>query len=173
MRWLIPVGSLWDKVSLHENQVCEKEVDAELLYRYNPLVFLNSIKCEEGSGNMMDNVNKLLKEKLTAENYSKLIALDNPKLHDFVADAIELCQPALVFVCGDSPEDITYIRELAIKNGEERPLDLPGHTCHFDGYYDQARDKAQTKYLLPPGSELGASLNSIEKKPASKKSVPS
>ncbi|GAH73279.1 unnamed protein product, partial [marine sediment metagenome] len=72
--------------------------------------------------------------------------------------------PASVFICTGSAEDINYIRELAIKAGEETPLDIPGHTVHFDGYHDQARDKAQTKYLLPPGSDLGASLNSIEKK---------
>ena len=111
----------------------------------------------------MPNIKKLLKEKLTAENYNRLIALDNPKMHEFVADAIELCRPASVFVCTDSPQDVAYIRELAIKNGEEIPLNIPGHTCHFDGYHDQARDKAKTKYLLPPGSELGESLNSIEK----------
>ena len=111
----------------------------------------------------MDNMKELLKEKLTAENYDKLIALDNPKMHTFVADAIELCGPSSVFVCTDSPDDIAYFRELAIKNGEEIPLNITGHTCHFDGYNDQARDKAQTKYLLTPGSELGESLNSIEK----------
>ena len=112
----------------------------------------------------MHSVKEFLKEKLTPENYSRLMALDNPKMHQFVADAIELTQPASVFVCTDSAEDRAYIRDLAIKNGEEIPLNIPGHTCHFDGYYDQARDKAKTKYLLPPGSELGASLNSIEKK---------
>ena len=111
----------------------------------------------------MTNINKVLKEKLTAECYEKLIALDNPKMHDFVADAIELTKPASVFVFTGSADDITYIRELAIKNGEEIPLNIPGHTCHFDGYHDQARDKGRTKYLLPPGSELGESLNSIEK----------
>lgn len=111
----------------------------------------------------MDNVNELLKQKLTAENYDKLTALNNPKMHAFVADAIELCGPASVFVCTGSPDDIAYLRKLAIKNGEEIPLNITGHTCHFDGYNDQARDKAQTKYLLPPGSELGESLNSTEK----------
>ncbi len=111
----------------------------------------------------MHNVNELLKEKLTTENYNRLIALDNPKMHEFVADAIELTQPASVFVCTDSEQDRAYIRELAIKNGEETALNIPGHTCHFDGYHDQARDKAKTKYLLPPGSDLGASLNSVEK----------
>ena len=111
----------------------------------------------------MPDTKKLLKEKLTTENYNRLVALDNPKMHDFVADAIELCRPGSVFVCIDSPEDTAYIRELAVKTGEEIPLKTPGHTCHFDGYHDQARDKARTKYLLPTGSELGESLNSIDK----------
>jgi len=112
----------------------------------------------------MHNVNNLLKERLTEENYNRLIALDNSKMHEFVADVIELTGAASVFVCTDSDEDRVYIRDLAIKNGEEIPLNIPGHTCHFDGYHDQARDKAKTKYLLPAGSGLGASLNSLEKK---------
>ena len=91
------------------------------------------------------------------------MALDNTKMHEFVADAIELTGAESVTVLTDSQEDGQYIRELAIKNGEEIPLDVAGHTCHFDGYNDQARDKAKTKYLLPSGSDLGASLNSIEK----------
>jgi len=111
----------------------------------------------------MDNVKELLKEKLTAENYDKLIALDNPKMHEFVADAIGLTGPASVFVCTDSPDDIAHLRELAVKNGEEISLNITGHTCHFDGYNDQARDKAQTKYLLAPSSQLGESLNSTDK----------
>ncbi len=111
----------------------------------------------------MSNVMELLKSRLNAENYKKLAGLHNPKMHEFVTDAIELTDPESVFVCTDSPQDIDYIRQLAVKNGEELPLDKPGHTCHFDGYNDQARDKAKTKYLLPPGSQLGESLNSIEK----------
>jgi len=105
----------------------------------------------------------LLRDKIDDRSYQNLIQISNPKMHEFVADALELCSPASVFVCTDSPEDRAYIRELAIRTGEERPLNIPGHTCHFDGYNDQARDKAQTKYLLWPGSELGESLNSIEK----------
>jgi len=111
----------------------------------------------------MSNAKEVLKETLSDENYSRLMALDNPKMHEFIADAIELTGATSVFVCTDSDADRTYIRELAVKNGEEISLNTPGHTCHFDGYYDQARDKARTKYLLPPGSDLGASLNSVEK----------
>lgn len=112
----------------------------------------------------MSDTRKLLKEKLTEKNYDKLTALDNPKMHEFIADAIKLCSPGSVFVCTDSDEDINYIRKLAVKTGEEIPLNIPGHTCHFDGYNDQARDKSKTKYLLPAGSKLGESLNSIDKK---------
>ena len=111
----------------------------------------------------MDNVKEFLKEKLTTENYDKLITLDNEKMHNFIADAIQLARPNSVFVCGDSDEDLACIRQLVLRTGEERVLNIAGHTCHFDGYNDQARDKAQTKYLLPPGSDLGASLNCIEK----------
>ncbi len=111
----------------------------------------------------MDNAKEILRDKLSPQHYERLIALDNPKMHAFVADAVELCNPSSVFVCTDAPADVQHIRQLAVKNGEEIPLDINGHTCHFDGYYDQARDKAQTKYLLPPGSELGESLNSIDK----------
>jgi len=111
----------------------------------------------------MGDTNELLREKLTKKNYDRLMALDNPKLHQFIADAIELAKPDSVFVCTDANEDMDHIRKLAIDNGEEIPLDISGHTCHFDGYYDQARDKARTKYLLPAGSDLGTTLNSIDK----------
>ncbi|MHC4221133.1 MAG: phosphoenolpyruvate carboxykinase (GTP) [Planctomycetota bacterium] len=111
----------------------------------------------------MSNAKELLKEKLSAEHYERLIALDNEKMHQFVADTIELTNPATVYVCTDSPEDIDYVREQSVKKGEESALAMKGHTYHFDGYFDQARDKAKTKYLLPEGSSLGENLNSIEK----------
>jgi len=111
----------------------------------------------------MANAKDILKEKMSQQNYDKLVALDNEKLFDFVADAIELTNPASVFVCTDKPEDIQYIRDLATKTGEEAKLDTKGHTYHFDGYYDQARDPAVTKYLLTKGSKLEPVLKHVEK----------
>ena len=106
---------------------------------------------------------QLLKAKLKDDNYEKLMALPNPKLHQFVADAVELCNPDSVFVCTDSPQDIRYIRAMAVERGEEARLAVEGHTIHFDGFHDQARDRENTKYLLPPGIDLGERLNSIDK----------
>ncbi len=111
----------------------------------------------------MDNIKELLKNKLTEENYNRLMALGNQQMHEFVADAITLAGPESVFVCTDAHPDIDYIKELTIKNAEETALAMKGHTYHFDGYNDQARDKAVTKYLLPPGSDLGENLNSIDR----------
>lgn len=105
----------------------------------------------------------LLKSKLTEENFEKLNLLGNKKINAFIADAIELTEPDSVFVCTDADEDIEYIRQLALKNGEEQPLDIKGHTYHFDGYNDQARDKARTKYLLEKDSPQAKNLNWVER----------
>ncbi len=105
----------------------------------------------------------ILKTRLGKEDYQKLMAINNPKLHQFIADYVELCNPDRVFICTDSPEDIRFIREEAIRAGEERRLATNGHTVHFDGYYDQARDEKNTKFLLPKGVDLGSNINAIDK----------
>ncbi len=111
---------------------------------------------------MPENVNKILKKNLAEEHYARLMALPNAKLHNFVADAIELCRPASVYVCTDAPEDIAYIRRCAIERGEEIPLASEGHTIHFDGFNDQARDTKNTRYMVPKGESLG-NLESTER----------
>jgi phosphoenolpyruvate carboxykinase (GTP) len=111
----------------------------------------------------MSNVNEILKESLSAESYDRLMAVDNIKIHAFVADAIELTNPENVFVCTDSEEDVKHVRQMAIENREESPLETPGHTCHFDGYYDQGRDRKATKYLVPKTETLSKALNQIER----------
>ena len=106
---------------------------------------------------------KVLKKRLTPEHYEKLTALNNEKLNRFVAEAVSLCNPETVFVCTDSEADIKYIRQQAIDRREEYPLETPNHTAHFDGYYDLARDKGNTKYLVSPGMDLGPAINSIDR----------
>ena len=105
----------------------------------------------------------MLKSRLGAENYQKLMKIANPELHHFIATYVELCNPDKVFVCTDSPADIQYVRQEAIRAGEEMELALSGHTVHFDGYYDQARDKKNTKFLLPEGVDLGSNINAMNR----------
>ncbi|MEA1964376.1 MAG: phosphoenolpyruvate carboxykinase (GTP) [Candidatus Aerophobetes bacterium] len=96
-------------------------------------------------------------------NLRKLEELSNQHVIKVVEEAIQLCKPAKVVVITDSKEDIAYVRELALINGEEKKLKMEGHTIHFDGYYDQARDKANTRYLLAEDVDWGIKVNSIEK----------
>lgn len=93
----------------------------------------------------------------------KLEELNNQHVIKVVEEAIQFCKPAKVVVITDSKEDIAYVRELALINGEETKLKMEGHTIHFDGYYDQGRDKANTKYLLSKDVDWGIKVNSIEK----------
>ena len=112
----------------------------------------------------MDSNNlETLKDKLSGADFEKLAAVDNVKLHQFVADYVRICAPEKVFICTDSEEDLAYIREGAVNKGEEMKLAIEGHTVHFDGYHDQARDKEHTKFLLPKGVDLGPNINSIDK----------
>ena len=96
-------------------------------------------------------------------NMKKLEALNNKKVMANLEMAIELCKPAKVTVITDSAEDINYLRQLAIDNGEERKLSMEGHTIHYDGMQDQARDKANTKYMLSEEVNWGMDINYIMK----------
>ncbi len=95
----------------------------------------------------------------------KLITLNNPKVIRVIDEYISLCKPAEARVIDDSPEDLDYIRKLAVLNGEEIELVLDGHTVHFDGYHDQARDKEHTCLLVPKGEQhkYGKHINTIDR----------
>ena len=96
-------------------------------------------------------------------NQKKLEVLNNPYIMQRVEEAIVLCKPEKVTVITDALEEIQYVRELALRNREEEKLKLEGHTIHFDGFYDQGRDKENTRYLVSEKVDWGIDVNSIDK----------
>ena len=68
---------------------------------------------------MDPKVEKVLKSRTDAANFGKLAAVNNDRLHAFVADAVELCAPDKVLVLDDSPASVALTREHAVKSGEE------------------------------------------------------
>jgi phosphoenolpyruvate carboxykinase (GTP) len=112
---------------------------------------------------MGDMVIDILKDRLSSNGYEKLSKINNPKLHQFIAEYIELCNPKEVFVSNDTPEDIQYLRKKALENGEESQLAIKGHTVHFDNYYDQGRDKKNTGILIPKGVNLGEAIETKDR----------
>ena len=106
----------------------------------------------------------ILRKRMDQENYEKLRAIPNPTVHKFIAEAAELCNPKEIFVCSDTPDEIAYIKHMAIVSGEESAaLSTPGHTFHFDGPYDQGRDREATKLLVPKGDHLSPTLKQIDR----------
>jgi phosphoenolpyruvate carboxykinase (GTP) len=111
----------------------------------------------------MTDPKTILKEKLSDLHFQRLVAIGNPKLEAFVADAIQLCAPNTVVVLDDSAESLAYCRQQVVETGEETPLSLEGHTYHFDGMKDQGRDREATRYLVPKGQTLSEELNQMER----------
>ncbi|GAG47817.1 unnamed protein product, partial [marine sediment metagenome] len=102
------------------------------------------------------------------ENFDKLRALNNENVIKIVNEFVDLCRPSKVTVITDSIEDIEYCRQTAIKIGEEAKLEIEGHTIHYDGFFsmsnhDQARDKTNTKVLIPKGQYHPPAINTIER----------
>lgn len=101
--------------------------------------------------------------KLDKLSYEKLRKINNPELTKFIGTYIEICNPEKVFVASDSEEDRKYIKNQALKNGEESSLAIEGHSIHYDNYYDQGRDKKNTGILVPSGVELGQLLETKDR----------
>ncbi len=112
---------------------------------------------------MMNSYIEALRPKLSRSDYEKLIAISIPKVHEFIAKSADLCNAEHVFICSDSPEDKEHIRQQAMASKEETPLNIEGHTVHFDGFYDQGRDRKATKYLVPKRVFLSKALNQIDR----------
>ena len=104
-----------------------------------------------------------LSKVLDKPSYNTLEELGNQHVIDQLDGFVKLCKPAKVIVFGESPTDISFTRELALKKEEEKPLKMEGHTIHFDGYYDLARDTGSTKVLIPPGMTLSKKINTINR----------
>jgi len=112
---------------------------------------------------MADMEMKILKAKLGKKDLDKLMRINNPKVHQFIAKYIEYCEPSKVFVCSDTAEELAFIREGAVGAGEEKKLKLEGHTLHFDSALDQGRDKANTKILVSRMVDFGLDLNATDR----------
>lgn len=93
----------------------------------------------------------------------KLARLNNARVNEIVEKYVALCEPAKVTVIDDSAEDAAILRSRALEGGEEHLLAMKGHTYHFDGPQDQARDKAHTKLLVSKPVNFGFETQTLDR----------
>jgi len=92
--------------------------------------------------------------KFSQEQVNKLKNIENEVLTEFIGWYVDLMEPSDLFVLTDSEDDKEFVRLKALLDREEKRLKNRNHTYHFDNYYDQARDKENTKILTPNGESL-------------------
>ena len=102
----------------------------------------------------MDEARKLFEEKCDEENLAKINTIKNEEALLKIANAISLLKPEAVWINASSEADLQYVRDMALKNGEEFALKLDGHTCHYDLPEDQARLIKQTFYIVNEGEDI-------------------
>ncbi len=115
------------------------------------------IVVEIGKVTTLDAAHQILQENLDAEHYQRVSNFKNPSILKIIANAIVMCQPDSVFINTGSTQDQQFIRDLALKKGEEAPLAMPDHTIHFDLKEEQGRIIDRT-YYIANDDELVSSL---------------
>jgi len=111
---------------------------------------------------MKNEVISFLKEKYDPDEVAKIENIENDEFFDFLYDVVKLAEPSKIFFVNETNNDYEYVRKKALEYNEERVLKNANHTYHFDNYYDQARDKENTKILVEGGSL--PLLNTMERK---------
>ena len=114
------------------------------------------IVTELGGINDLKAAQRVFQKKLDAENLDKLAPIQNPEVLKKIANAIALCEPDSVFIDTGSEEDRQFIRDLALKKGEESRLSMDGHTIHFDLKQEQGRIIDRTFYIYNEGEEVNS-----------------
>ena len=99
---------------------------------------------------------------LDPNSTEKLSKVKDKKVLEFIDEMIQIANPSFVFVNTGSSEDLEHIRNKALEIGEELKLNKKKQTIHFDNHKDQARDKKNTKILVPKGKEL-QNINTIDR----------
>jgi len=95
-----------------------------------------------------EEIDTVLRRYMDSENYSRMELITNIDVRRKIASAIAICQPDSVFVNRGVEDDRQFIRELALKKGEESPLAMDRHTIHFDLSQEQGRIVDRTFYIV-------------------------
>ena len=106
---------------------------------------------------------RLFENRLDEKNLSRIQEIKNPEVAVKIANSIAMCEPETIFINTGSESDRAYIREMALKNGEEANLPMDGHTIHFDLKDEQGRIIDRTYYISNEGEDISSLANKMDR----------
>ncbi|MBF0200267.1 MAG: phosphoenolpyruvate carboxykinase (GTP) [Desulfamplus sp.] len=95
-----------------------------------------------------DYIENIFMQYMDDEQYKRLESITHMDVRGKIAGAIALCRPGAIFINRGTSEDRSFIRELALKKGEETPLAMANHTIHYDLPQEQGRIVDRTCYIV-------------------------
>jgi len=119
-----------------------------------------------GKVDSTDKMDDIFRQYLDDIQYGRLKNIKNKNVLKRIANAIALVRPGSVFINTGSEEDRQFIRDLSIKNKEEAPLAMPGHTIHYDLADEQGRIVDRTFYIADPNESVSTLANRMEREQA-------
>jgi len=106
-------------------------------------------------------------EKLMDETqFERIGRIKNPKVLHKIANAAAMCRPDSIVINTGSKADCAFLRDMAIKKGEEKSLSMMGHTIHFDLEDEQGRIVDRTFYIANEDEQVNVLANSMLRKKA-------
>jgi len=99
---------------------------------------------------------RLFENTLSSTHLQRIARIEIDDVLVKIANAIALCAPDTVHINDGTDADREFIRQLAVKTGEEHPLPMPGHTIHFDLPEEQGRIVDRTFYITNPGEKISS-----------------
>ncbi len=106
---------------------------------------------------------RLFENRLDEKNLSRIQKIKNTEVAVKIANSIAMCEPETVFINTGSESDKAYIREMALKNGEEANLPMDGHTIHYDLKDEQGRIIDRTYYISNEGEDISSLANKMDR----------
>ncbi|PHR26655.1 MAG: phosphoenolpyruvate carboxykinase (GTP) [Desulfotalea sp.] len=117
----------------------------------------------EGVGGIrnISEAQAIFSSTIDSVNREKLNRITNEEALIKIANAISMCRPDNVFINTGTPEDVQWIRDYSLQQGEEKKLAKAGHTIHYDLPQDQARLVKQTFYIINEGDNMSSLAKTI------------
>ncbi|MCJ7772106.1 MAG: phosphoenolpyruvate carboxykinase (GTP) [Desulfobacterales bacterium] len=114
---------------------------------------------EIGGIKTIEEAMSLFNSKMDDEHLTRIQQIKNPEILIKIANAIVMCEPDSAYVNVGSEQDKQFIRDLALKKGEESKLPMKGHTIHFDLKQEQGRIIDRTFYIANEGELISSLAN--------------